>query len=135
MTTEVIATNIVYVHHGKIAIIPNGNTMHLTHKCVFKSKGISDNAHIAHVLPGLKYSPLISLGNLCGDRCDMTLNNIFLKKYKKGQHLITGPCNRCTGMWDLDINIPKISPWHPTPIAGTHLVVEKLQDLCKVAIE
>ena len=103
MTSKVPATNTVPVQHGKVAIIPHGNTMHSTKKGLLKTKVISDYTRTVHVFPGLKSGALISLGKLCDDVYDMTINSRNLNIYKKVQHLMTGLHNRkkVCGNWNL----------------------------------
>ena len=48
---------------------------------------------------------------------------------------MTGSGNKQTGMWELDLNNPNISPWHPPPIASENLMLDEPQDLHKFATE
>ena len=48
---------------------------------------------------------------------------------------MTRPSNIQIGMWELDLNNPNISLWNPPPITSENLIIEKIQDLRKLAIE
>ena len=135
MTIKVPTTNIIPVQHGKVAIIPYENKNNATHKGLLKLNGISDNVRIAHIFPGTIAGALVSLGNLYDDRCNMTINIIYLNIYKKGQHLMTGPIHRQTSMWELELNNPNIYPWHPPPIVSENLMINRIQYLRKVVIK
>ena len=83
MTTKVPATNIAPVQYGKVTIIIDFNTIHSTHKELLKLNIISDDAGTAHLFPGLKSGALISLGNICDDGCDITINSRQLNIHKR----------------------------------------------------
>ena len=48
---------------------------------------------------------------------------------------MTVPCNQRIGMLEMGLNDPNISPWHPPPITSKNLMIDRLQDLRKLAIK
>ena len=83
MNTKAQAKNIFPVQYGKVAIIPDVNTTQSTYKGLIKLNCISDDRRTAHLFPIIKSGANISLGKLCDDGCDMTINSRQLKINKR----------------------------------------------------
>ena len=100
----------------------NGPTVHLADDTTIKStsKGIlpltstlSDSAKEAHLFSELK-SPLLSLGQLCDDGCEIHLSKTELTASKNNNIILKGYRNPSDGLWD--VPIPQQIPLqaHPT---------------------
>ena len=64
---------------------------------------LSTTAKNAIVLPALKSSSLISLGQLCDDNCKIELHKRELKVCKNKQSMLKGNRNYQDGLWDIPI--------------------------------
>ena len=67
------------------------------------SKYLSPTAKRAMVLPKLKSSNLISIGQLCDDGCSIILNKSKLLAFKNNKIILKGTRNRNDGLWDIPI--------------------------------
>ena len=66
---------------------------------------LSKEASHASVIPQLKTSSLISLGQLCDDDCTVLLNKNKLYAVKDDKVLLHGDRNHQDGLWDIPIHI------------------------------
>ena len=68
----------------------------------------------ATVLPDLKSSSLISLGQLCDDNCKVLLDKKKLQVFKENDVILEGIRNPKDGLWDIPIKenyvVPKSHP-------------------------
>ena len=64
---------------------------------------LSSKAKTAIILPKLKSSLLISLGQLCDNDCHIHLNKEEMKVYKKEDLIMKGVRNKRDGLWDIPI--------------------------------
>ena len=69
---------------------------------------LSEHAKKAHILEGLSYVSLLSIGKLCDDDCVAVFDKTHLCIYKQGILIIKGQRNWTDGLWD--INIKPIRP-------------------------
>ena len=67
------------------------------------SKTLSTNARSVVVLPSLKSSSLISLGQLCDNDCRVLLDKRKLYVIKEKNMVLQGDRNRTDGLWDIKI--------------------------------
>ena len=90
--------------------LPNNNPIKSTSSGIIPlSHKLSSKAKTATVLPNLKSSSLISLGQLCDDDCKVLLDKKELNVYKDDQVVLTGYRNPRDGLWDIPI-VSKITP-------------------------
>ena len=68
---------------GPIVALPDMSIFQATKSGSLPIPGLSKSAATAHVLPGLKSTSLLSLGQLCDDGCDIHLNKINITITKK----------------------------------------------------
>ena len=96
--------------NGPTVYLPNMDTIQTTHmgKLPFNTQ-LSNIAITANVLLSLKSASLISLGQLCDDNCNISLDKRAIKVYKNNKKILQGPRNYTDGLWD--INIP-LQPKH-----------------------
>ena len=56
------------------------------------------------VLPGLKSSSFLSLGQLCDDNCNILLTKHHLHTIKNGKEILRGYRNYQDGLWDVPLS-------------------------------
>ena len=63
---------------------PNGQILHSTKVCQLPLANLPEEARESHILPGLAYSSLISIGKLCDAGCEASFNqhNMVVTKDK-----------------------------------------------------
>lgn len=98
---------------GHLVTLPNADMIAPSHKGVFQlSTKLSETAREATVLPALKSSSLISLGQICNDKCTIILdkdklvalkNNRVLHHYENKDVILRGHRNLQDGLWDIPI--------------------------------
>ena len=101
--------------------LPDKTTLTPTHTGTLKiSPHLSTRAQTATVLPGLKSSSLISMGQLCDDNCNVLLTKTNMYAIKKDDLVLRGVRNPRDGLWDIPIPTtinnspqPKLPPAHP----------------------
>lgn len=64
---------------------------------------LSKNARTAIVLPSLTSSSLVSLGQLCNDGCNVSLDKAKLQVHKDSKLILQGHRNNADGLWDMPI--------------------------------
>ena len=78
------------------------------------SNKLSKAAKDAIIVPKLKSSSLISLGQLCDDGCKVILDHKKLKVIKNNDFVIEGQRNHSDGLWDIPIHSSYVMPQrHP----------------------
>ena len=66
---------------------------------------LSDEEKFASVVPRLKSTSLISLGQLCDDDCEIWLQKHKIYALKNDKIILEGNCNYLNGLWDFDIPV------------------------------
>ena len=77
--------------------------IHTTHTGLLPWIHLSTTAKTANILPKPHSASLISLGQLCDDNCNITLDKRYLKVYKHNKEIIKGYQNIHDGLWDVHI--------------------------------
>jgi len=101
---------------GPTVYLPNNTTITATEKGSLPIKHLSPKAAETHVLPGLKNSSLISLGQLCDDGCVIHLTKTHMRVFKEKKLILTGIRNHHDGLWDVPL------PQKPLEILQQHNV-------------
>ena len=92
-------------------ILPNAMAIKPSHSGQLPlSTALSNQAKDATIIPKLKSSSLISLGQLCDDGCNVELDKLNLKVYKNHNLILKGHRNLSDGLWDIPIVVPKTHP-------------------------
>ena len=74
------------------------------------------------VLPELKSSSLISLGQLCDNNCTVILTKTKLVVFKENAIVLQGFCNPSDGLWDIPLSPRLVHDYHHTaPVGKTTL--------------
>ena len=92
-------------------ILPNNKHISSSHTTTLNIPGLSDNAKNAHVLPELKSSSLLSIGQLCDDNCIAIFSKSKLHVAKKQKIILQGTRDPINGMW----NVPLPLQDNPSP--------------------
>ena len=88
---------------GPTVYLPNNTSIKSNEHGFLPLTTLSKRAQKAHILPGLKNSSLISLGQLCDDNCVIKLTKSHLFVFKNNQLVLTGIPNNSDGLWDLPL--------------------------------
>ena len=94
--------------------------MQSTHVCELLFPDLSPAGRQGHIIPALKSSSLLSLGQLCDDNCTIVLTKPTIYIIKNDKIIITGTRDFNNGMWYVDI--PSATPSQslsPLPAAPT----------------
>ena len=65
---------------------------------------MTDNMTVAHIVPGLSHSSLISTKVFCDAGCKVMFDELECRIYYKGELILTSRRDKKTGMWKLPIN-------------------------------
>ena len=97
--------------------LPNGEVLHSTHTALLHLPGIKEEATQAHIIPNLKNTSLLSIGQLCNNDYlavfDKSAMKIYddhnLRKILENYHpVLEGERNGSNGLWEVKIgNQPK----------------------------
>ena len=99
-------TQISNEHNNRRVILPNNEKINVTKRGILMlNNKLSMKGKEASVLPNLKNTSLLSLGQLCDDNCEVWLNKKSLKVIKDNKTIITGERNNTDGLWDVRIPI------------------------------
>ena len=84
----------VKIYDGPSVAIPNGNQMKTIESGVLPLHSLlSLKAKNAHVLEGLSNASLLSVGQICDDKCITVFDKRYLNIYKHGMMIILGKRN------------------------------------------
>ena len=115
-------TNMTDVTAIRKVVLPNNDTIAVTKQGILPmNHGISPAGRKASVLPGLKNTSILSLGQLCDDNCTIALTKCDMKVYKNNNMIMSGLRNHTDGLWDV-----KITPQIPLTISEKVNVIIRL---------
>ena len=90
---------------GPSVQLPDGQVISTSHKGELPLPScLSSKAKTTMILPKLKSSNLISLGQLCDDGCSIILNEKEMLATKNNAVVLKGYRNRSDGLWDIPIH-------------------------------
>ena len=93
---------------GAPVTLPDKDIILPTHTGTLQlSTHLLDKAQQTTVLPGLKSSSLVSLGQLCDDDCRVMLTKDYLFAIKNNQVILQGTRNPHNGLWDIPLPKPQ----------------------------
>ena len=84
--------------------LPDGSLIYSTHIGNLDIPWMPDHMTEAHIVPGLSHSSLISTKVFCDAGCKVFFDEFECKVYYKGELMLTGGCDKKTGMWKFTIN-------------------------------
>ena len=83
----------IHPTNGPAVYLPNMNTIPVTHKGTLPIKHLFQEATKVSILPQLKSTSLLSLGQLCDDDCDIILQKKYLHVSKNNKRILHGSRN------------------------------------------
>jgi hypothetical protein len=83
--------------------MPNGTTIQSSHTCDLLLAYLPPQARKAHILPGLVHNSLISVGQLCDNRCNVTFTQEQVTVSKNGNCVICGSRDPRSRLWRVDL--------------------------------
>ena len=113
--------------------LPDGSTLHPSQQGTLPfPTSLSLEARRATILDGLKSASLVSLGQLCDNKCKVLLDDTNLYVVKDNKLVLKGDCNKYDGLWDIPLHNPnplqasyqqpKIHPSiYPNKVCSTHV--------------
>jgi len=99
--------------------LPDGEVIQSTHVGNLNLPGLGDSATLAHVVPGLAHSSLLSIKQLCDNGCHVIFTKKDCKVYRKAELMLVGKRHPTTGLWVVPTNDRNISSKPPSTFA-TH---------------
>lgn len=84
--------------------LPDGTLIYSTHIGKLDIPWMPNNMTVAHIVPGLSHSSLISTKAFCDAGCKVTFDEWECRVHYKGELMLTGGRGKKTGMWKLPIN-------------------------------
>ena len=95
---------------------PNGHTLRSIKQTNLAIPGIPEQANKARVFNNLKTGYLLSIGQLCDSDCTAIFSKEAVKiTNANNKEVLTGPRDKRTGLWTVDIPLTKRSPTKPSP--------------------
>jgi hypothetical protein len=70
--------------------MPSGTTIQLSHTCNLLLTDLPQKARQAHILPRLVHNSLISVGQLCDNKCSVTFTQDQVMVSRNGKHVMHG---------------------------------------------
>jgi hypothetical protein len=83
--------------------MPNDTTIQSSHTCNLLLTDLSPQARQAHILPGLVHNSLISVGQLCDNRCSVTFTQDQVTVSKNEKHVMYGSRDPKSCLWRVDL--------------------------------
>ena len=105
------ATDILKNIHANTKVtvtLPDSSIIRSTHSGQLQLLKLSEASKTAHILPALKDTSLLSLGQLADDGCQILLNKSTLKVFKKFHLILEGFWNKTDGLWDVPFPISPV---------------------------
>ena len=89
---------------GPSVLLPDADKISPSHQGALNiHEDLSNTACVGTILPNLKSSSLLSLGQICDDGCDILLNKKKLYALKDKKIVLQGFRNRSDGLWDIPV--------------------------------
>ena len=115
---------------GPAVRLPNNTTIQVTRQGQLPlAPALSNRAKKVMILPSLKSSSLISLGQLCDDDCHIILDKTHLTAVKNDNIILQGVRNPTDGLWDIPVHKTKMTSHNfqlPHTNAGMYKSAKKL---------
>jgi hypothetical protein len=83
--------------------MPNGMTIQSSHTCNLLLTDLPPQARKAHILPGLVHSSLISVGQLCDNKCSVTLTQDQVTVSKNGKKFMYSSQDPKSRVWRVNL--------------------------------
>ena len=100
---------------GPTVFLPNNQSITSNATGNLPIPTLSTTSTQAHILPGLKNSSLLSLGQLCDDGCQILLDKKALFVVKEDELVMEGYRNEGDLLWDIPVqNLELLKAKHAT---------------------
>jgi hypothetical protein len=86
----------------------NGTSIQSSHTCDLLLTDLPPQARKAHVLPDLVHNSLISVGQLCDNRCNVTFKKEVVSVMSNRKCVMLGSCDLHSGLWRIDLRNSKL---------------------------
>eukprot|EP00804_Cyclotella_cryptica_P013525 CCRYP_017242-RA/>CCRYP_017242-RA protein AED:0.41 eAED:0.41 QI:0/0/0/1/0/0/5/0/589 len=116
---NVLINNKHKADHPLSITLPDGEVIQSTHVGNLNLPGLSESATLAHVVPGLAHSSLLSIKQLCDNGCHVIFTKNDCKVYRKAELMLVRKCHPATGLWVVPTNDSSI-PTKPPRAFATH---------------
>ena len=93
---------------GPSVTLPDMTTIPSTKSGNLTIAGLSSRATTAHVLPHLKSTSLLSMGQLCDDDYNVILNKEKMTVIKNNRVIMQGKRNKQDGLWEVPFSNSKL---------------------------
>ncbi|KAL7483087.1 hypothetical protein ACHAW6_013637, partial [Cyclotella cf. meneghiniana] len=113
--------------------LPDGEVIQSTHVGNLNLPGLGDAATLAHVVPGLAHSSLLSIKQLCDNGCHVLFTKQDCKVYRKAELMLVGKRHPATGLWVVPTNSHPIST-KPTSSFPSHAAHNAYQTTSKAKL-
>jgi hypothetical protein len=114
--------------------MPDGETIHSTHEGYLPFDDLPEEATLAHKVPGLAHSSLISIKVLCDHGCYAVFTKKDCKIYYKGKLVLVGYRHKATGLWIVPLGTKKTTNSVPTPSFPSHAAHNAYQSSSKAKL-
>ena len=102
---------------GPTVFLPNNQSITSNATGHLPIPSLSSSSTTAHILPGLKNSSLLSLGQLCDDGCIVHLTKSTIHVFKNDNLVLHGLRNHNDGLWD--VPLPQTPPQLSSSLSTT----------------
>eukprot|EP00804_Cyclotella_cryptica_P007932 CCRYP_019848-RA/>CCRYP_019848-RA protein AED:0.05 eAED:-0.05 QI:0/-1/0/1/-1/1/1/0/1335 len=113
--------------------LPDGEVIHSTHVGNLNLPGLGDSATLAHVVPGLAHSSLLSIKHFCDNGCHVIFTKQDCKVYRKAELMLVGKRHPATGLWIVPTSNQCIST-KPTSAFASHAAHNAYQTTSKAKL-
>jgi hypothetical protein len=83
--------------------MPNGTTIQSSHTCDLLLTALTPQARKAHILPGIVHNSLISVGQLCDNRCSVIFTQEQVTVSKNGNCVMYGSRDPRSHLWRVNL--------------------------------
>ncbi|KAL7533212.1 hypothetical protein ACHAWF_004382, partial [Thalassiosira exigua] len=108
--------------------LPNGDTIQSTHTCLLKRPDLPRAVRVAHIVPGLSHSSLVSVKVLCDAGCEVTYEGDKCNVTYKNKQIWAGVREPTAGLWVLPLT-PNATLGSPTAETLPHETVNNVYQM------
>jgi hypothetical protein len=83
--------------------MPNGTTIQSSHTCNLLLTDLPHQSRQAHILPVLVNNSLISVGQLCDNKCSVTFTQDYLTVSRNGKDVMYGSRDPKSRLWRVNL--------------------------------
>ena len=114
--------------------LPNAEFIQSTHVDNLNLPGLGNAATIAHVVPGLAHSSLLSVKQLCDNGCNVIFTKNSCKVFCKAKLMLEGKRHPATGLWIVPTNSEHRNVTPEKPTFSSHVAHNAYQTTSKAKL-